>query len=364
MGFCAKCGTPRNGNVRFCGSCGTEFDDSTVAPDEQATRASGWTAPADATRTDVSQGDTRIDVPGAEASQPDPFASWYSSARPAAAPEPPHGGPGTHWQQPTETVRPAPQGQGGYAAPPPPGGYAAPQAPGGYPAGPAYGAPYPPGPAAGPPRRGGRGGRGLLILLAIVVVLAAGGGAYALATRLGKHSAAGPSSPPASTSAASSPSGATRPATGTGSASASASASSSSSSPSPSLVAIGPGVSGAAVPRVQQLLSKRFHAINTHNYAEYASTLTTREQANQPQSTFDKGYATTSDSGVTLTALTQKSAGLAATVTFTSHQNPADSIDGSACNTWTSTYYLVPSGSGYLIDVTPAGSPPPAHGDC
>jgi hypothetical protein len=362
MGFCANCGQPRNGSVRFCGSCGTEFDDSPAAPDEQATKASGWTAPADATRTDMSPGDTRIDPPGAKGEppgQPDPFASWYSSAQPAAAPEPPHGSPGTYWQQPTETVRPTPPGPGGYA--PPPAG------PGGYPTA-AYNAPYPPGPPAGPPQRGGGGGRrGLLVVLAIIVVLAAGGGAYAIATHLGKHSTAGATTPPASTSAASSPSGATQTATGTrsGSASASASASASKSSPSQSpsqgLVAIGPGVSGAAVPQVQQLLSERFQAINTHNYAEYASTLTTRAQASQTQANFDKGYRSTSDSGIELTALNQTSSGLTATVAFTSHQDPSDSVDGSACNTWTSTYNLVPSGSGYLIDT---GSPAPAHGDC
>lgn len=369
MGFCANCGTPRNGNVRFCGTCGTEFTDSPAAPDEQAPAEAGWTAPIDATRTDVSPESTRIDPPGAQGgqpAQPDPFASWYSSAQPVAAPEPPRGDLGTYWQQPTETVRPTPQGPGGYAAPTAPGGYAAPPAPGGYPTA-AYGVPYPPGPMPGPPQGGGRGRRGLLIMLAVIVVLAAGGGAYALATRLGKHSSAGPSAPPASTSAASSPSGATQPATGTGSASPKASAAASSSSPSPSptlsLVAVGSGVSGSAVPQVQQLLSKRFQAINTHNYAEYASTLTTRELASQPQSKFD-GYRSTSDSGITLTGLSQTSAGLTATVAFTSHQNPSDSVDGSACNTWTSTYYLVASGSGYLIDTTPAGAPPAAYADC
>src|SRR5260221_6389518 len=115
MGFCANCGQPRSGNVRFCGSCGTEFDDSPAAPDEQAPHAAGWTAPMDVTRTDVSPGATRIDPPGAKGgqpAQPDPFASWYSPAQPAAAPEPPRGRPDTYWQQPTETVRPASQGPG------------------------------------------------------------------------------------------------------------------------------------------------------------------------------------------------------------------------------------------------------------
>src|SRR5690349_5149180 len=152
MGFCAKCGTPRNENVRFCGSCGTEFTDSTAVPGEPATR------------TDMSPRDTRIDPPGAsgeQQGQPDPFASWYSRAQPAAVPEPPRGSPDSYWQQPTETVRPATPG-GGYAAPPPPGGYSPPTAPGGYP-GAGYGAPYSPGPPPGPPRGGGRGRSGLLI---------------------------------------------------------------------------------------------------------------------------------------------------------------------------------------------------------
>jgi hypothetical protein len=357
MGFCANCGQPRNGNVRFCGSCGTEFDDSPAAQDKQDTQVSGWTPPADATRTDMSPRNTRIDPPGANSGQPDPFASWYSSAQPVA-PEPPRGDPGTYWQQPTEVVHP-----GGYGASPQPGGYPPPPAPGGYPTA-VYGAPYQPGPAGGPPQRGGGGRRALLVVLAIIVVLAAGGGAYAVATRLGKHATASSTTPPASTPAASSPSGATQTATGTAPASASASASGSSSATSPSLVAVGPGVSGAAVPQAQQLLSTRFQAINSHNYAQYASTLTARAQAIQTQASFDKGYRSSSDSGITLTALSQTASGLTATVAFTSHQNPSDSVDGSACNTWTTTYYLVPSGSGYLIDNAPVGSPPPVHGDC
>jgi hypothetical protein len=120
-------------------------------------------------------------------------------------------------------------------------------------------------------------------------------------------------------------------------------------------------VSGAAVPAVRQLLDKRFQAINAHDYGQYVTTLTTRAQASQSQANFDKGYRSTTDSAITLTALSQTASGLTATVAFTSHQDPADSVDGSACNTWTSTYDLVQSGSGYLIDT---GAPPPVHGDC
>jgi hypothetical protein len=33
-------------------------------------------------------------------------------------------------------------------------------------------------------------------------------------------------------------------------------------------------------------------------------------------------------------------------VTFTSHQQPAESPDNSACDDWTITLYLVPDGTG------------------
>ena len=46
---------------------------------------------------------------------------------------------------------------------------------------------------------------------------------------------------------------------------------------------------------------------------------------------------------------------LAAEVTFTSHQDPADSPGGEACTNWNITLYLSKSGSGYLIDAPPPG---------
>jgi len=202
--------------------------------------------------------------------------------------------------------------------------------------------------------------------VAVIVVLAAGGGAYALATTLGKHSTAPPPGHPtvgASTPPASSPAAGTTPA----SSPATATSPSPSATPSPtlSLVSIAPGVtSSAAGPQVETLLSHYFHGINTHNYAEYASTLSPANQATQTQSEFNSGYSSTSDSGMTLTALSGSgNGGLTATVTFTSHQAPAQSVDNSACNTWTLNLYLVPQGSGYLIGPAPSGYQP-THSDC
>ena len=207
MGFCANCGQPRNGNVRFCGSCGTEFDDSPAAPDEQAPAATGWTAPADATRTDVSAGDHAHRPAGAGTASPaGPVRLLVQPGAARAAPEPPRGRPDTYWQQPTETVRPQQRpaatahrrraaGAPRYPAPPP-------------------GAPYPPGPAEtaaagrtrqqGPacPARGHRRARG---------------GRRRVRARHAPRQAFRPAAVATapSTPAASSPSGATRPATGT-----------------------------------------------------------------------------------------------------------------------------------------------------
>jgi hypothetical protein len=207
--------------------------------------------------------------------------------------------------------------------------------------------------------------RGLFIALAVIVVLAAGGGAYALATTLGKHS---DGQPPAQPTVGKSASAASAPTTGT-TQQASSPAASASTSPTPSptlsLVSISPSVpASAAEPQVETLLSHYFHGINTRDYAEYASTLNPAEQAKQSQSTFESGYSTTTDSRMTLTSLASNgAAGLVATVTFTSHQSPAQSVDHSACNTWTLKFYLVPQGTGYLIGPHPSGYQP-AHSDC
>lgn len=349
MSFCASCGRQRNGTARFCGACGAEFTDAPAAPDNREP------GPPDAAQADPAGGVTRMDtVPGAArseppAAQPDPFASWYQQGPQGT------GSQAENDWQPTQTVSGTPTQATGY---PPPGFTAANPFSGASPVTP----PMPPAPPAGPPGHGGR--RGLFIVLAVIVVLAAGGGAYALASTFGRHSAARQPAPTASVSspaAGSSSPGTTQP---TGSPATSASASPA-PSPALSLVAISPGVTAsAAQPQVETLLSHYFHGINTHNYAEYASTLNPAQQAKQSKANFDSGYSSTSDSGMTLTSLTDSgNGGLTATVTFTSRQSPAQSIDKSACNAWTLNLYLVPHGTGYLIGPAPSGYQP-AYSDC
>jgi hypothetical protein len=131
------------------------------------------------------------------------------------------------------------------------------------------------------------------------------------------------------------------------------------------VVAVAPGVSGAAEPQAVAVLGRYFTGINAHSYPEYASALDPQERALQPQSKFDSGFATTKDSAMTLTSLVPgNNGGQVATVTFTSRQSPADSIDSSACNAWTLNFYLVAqTGGGYLVGPAPA-SYQPSHSDC
>jgi hypothetical protein len=333
MSFCASCGRQRSGTTRFCGDCGAEFSEPAADLDAQEPPSH------DATGLDVDPGVTRVEPPAA---QTDPFASWYQQEAPAV-----RQGADSNWQ-PTRTVQATPTQAPGHLPP----SYPPPVPP------PPH---FPPGPPASPPTRSS-GGKGLFIAVAVVVVLAAGGGAYALATSLGKHQSAQSATPPAAS--ASTPAAGTSPATGS-SAAPSTTGSSPTASPTLSLVAISPDVqAGTAEPHVETLLSHYFNGINTHSYQEYASTLNAAQQAKQSQSQFESGYSSTTDSGMTLTSLSDSgNGGLTATVTFTSRQSASQSVDNSACNAWTLNLYLVPQGSGYLIGPAPAGYQP-NYSDC
>lgn len=356
MSFCATCGRQRTGTARFCGGCGTEFPGPVPAegegereplagdarrPPAEDTAPSG--SAGDATRSDVNPGVTQVEP---SAAQTDPFASWYQKDAPA-------GGQAADvkWH-PTQTVHATPTGASGY--PPAPFTLGNPLS--------SANQVIQPAPTAGPPRSGGRGKGLLFIAVAVIVVLAAGGGAYALTSSLGKHQgAASPVSPTASGSA---PAAGTAPVT---SAPATPSSQHGTLTPSPtlSLVAISPGVAASAArPQVEELLSHYFDGINTHSYQEYAGTLNPAQRAAQPRSTFESGYSSTTDSDMTLTALSgNANDGPTATVTFTSRQSPAQSIDHSACNAWTLNFYLVRQGSGYLIGPAPSGYHP-TYSDC
>jgi hypothetical protein len=308
MSVCATCGRPRTGTAPFCAGCGTRFPVAGGAGEPAAPDAP-LTTKAPETGSAETRWDTRVDIPG--------------------------GGPGLSPMPPTQPGGP-------YPGPMPPG-----QA--------AFG-PQPPSPR--------RGGSGLLIALVVVLVLAVGGGAFALVSALTSHktTAQPPSQPTSGAPATPSSGGGSQ----TPTPSASASASASPSGPADTAVAVAPAAAGnAAAPQVQTLLEHYFAAINAHDYAAYSSLLDAQMRGQNSRSHFDSGYATTHDSAETLTGISGTGgASLAATVSFTSHQSPADSINNSSCTAWTITLYLEPQGGGsYLIGAPPAGYQP-SHQDC
>ncbi len=122
-------------------------------------------------------------------------------------------------------------------------------------------------------------------------------------------------------------------------------------------VAVAPPATGnPALPQVKTLLQRYFTAINQHDYAAYASLLDPQVRQQSTPAAFYSGDGSTTDSDETLTGISAASSGgVAAAVTFTSHQQPADSPDNSACDDWSITLYLVPDGAGYLIGLPPSG---------
>ncbi len=348
MGFCVMCGRPRADSDRFCTVCGADFA-------EQAAAGAQATAPA-------------------PAENPPPAPAWEATRWEApppvttpAQPAWPGSPPGDPWlASPTQSLvlPPSPAAPNAPSPPPMPPAYQPPGYQPGYQP-PAY---EPPGYQLPPSRRG----RNAAIIVALIVfVLAAGGGAFALISVVRRHSTAAPPGRP-TVQPASHSGPATAPATPTprspataGSTPASTATASPSPAPSPGAVSVAPGVAASPLtPGVEDLLNRYFSAINARDYQAYNSLLDAQMQASDSSASFYSGYATTKDSAETLTAISGTAGGgVAATVTFISHQNAANSINNSTCTDWTITLYLVPQGSSYVITAPPPGYHS-SHLDC
>jgi len=124
-------------------------------------------------------------------------------------------------------------------------------------------------------------------------------------------------------------------------------------------VAIGPGASqDANAPAVAAFLDRYFTAINARDYQTYSLLLSPALRQGQTEQQFASGYRSTVDSAETLVSISTAANGdLVAAVTFTSHQNPADSPDQQqTCTDWSISLFLEQGGGGYLID-----QPPPSY---
>jgi hypothetical protein len=310
MSFCLACGHERTGADRFCTACRTEFRDLTQ-PEPPVT---------DQDRPDGTV--TGLDL------------FWETTA---ADPEPPVAEPpyaGSAYPGPAQAEPPA--GEPFYGQPDDAdvGSY--------------------PGPAR---RRPGLRDNIIAVALAAVILLAAAGGAYALVTSRGHGQAAGKPAETASIAAShATPTSEapTSPAPTSPAPTTSAPASQTASSGTTVAVASG-AASNPAAPQVTAMVNHYFTAINQHDYSAFASLLDQQMKQRVPESAFDSGYATTIDSAETLTSISDTgSGGLAASLTFTSQQSPADSPDNSSCDRWSITLFLDPNGTGYLIGAPPS----------
>ncbi len=187
--------------------------------------------------------------------------------------------------------------------------------------------------------------------MAIVLVL--GGGAAAGWKLLGHQSARPTAGPHASTGTAGLPSASAATATPAGTAS-QASPVSGAQNGGQHVVAVAPAVSQlTGAPQIAAFLQTYFQAINNRDYGSYSALFEPRLRPTLQQ--FESGYATTRDSGAMLSGISPMAGGLAAAVSFASHQQPADSPTGTSCTSWNITLYLKPHGSTYWIVHPPAG---------
>jgi hypothetical protein len=115
---------------------------------------------------------------------------------------------------------------------------------------------------------------------------------------------------------------------------------------------------------VAALVNRYFAAINALDYQAYLSLLTPQEQHNVTATQFASTHQSGFDSNETITGISAADGKVVAQVTFTSHQNPVDSVDGAQpCTDWQILLFLVQNGRGYLIDQPPPGYHP-SHSAC
>jgi hypothetical protein len=123
------------------------------------------------------------------------------------------------------------------------------------------------------------------------------------------------------------------------------------------LVVLAPGiVHDSLTSRVVAFVNKYFTAINEHSFRKYDALLDPTMQQNETAQSFHAGFRTTTDSVAMITAISTVSPGVVgATMTFVSHQSPADSATGTACTDWNITLYLQDYTGQYRLRSAPPG---------
>jgi hypothetical protein len=107
---------------------------------------------------------------------------------------------------------------------------------------------------------------------------------------------------------------------------------------------------------VVAVLNRYFRAINSHAYGAYEKLFSPALRSGLSAAAFSSGFGTTTDSAETLHSIAVIGAGqVDAVVTFTSHQQAADSPTQSSCTAWRISLYLVKERHRYLLEAPPQG---------
>jgi hypothetical protein len=339
MRVCPNCGNPLGGSPRYCAGCATQLGtDHAATPEPLAQVSVASPLPARA--------------PAPAWSFLDPPAPWIPGDPGWAARDPSREPGGSPWDA-AEPLRPAGSPPPWMSAGEPWASSDAAQAAA---VGTAYREASPPGAAgrAGP-RRWPRlcPGRGMTVtaMVTTAALLVTGGVAAWQAARMQSRL------PAANTSLAISGARAGGPARSPGAGRTPARAAPAPPAGSPArgpatargAVRVAPAAAaGPHVNRVVMVLNSYFSAINRHDFQAYSSLFIPAMRVSLHNA--GAGYQSTRDSRARLTGLaTTGPEGLAATVTFVSHQNPADSPDHAACDRWHITLFLRHNGGGYHI---------------
>lgn len=132
--------------------------------------------------------------------------------------------------------------------------------------------------------------------------------------------------------------------------------------PGPATVAVSPDAANSPwYAPVRRLAQSYFDAINTHNYNEWTSVVTTALADEQPQAQFKKGYATTKDGSIEILRIDQTPEGqLRVLLTFHSTQSIPDAPKNSqfGCVAWQVVWPVVRETDGTLRTDVSGGSDP------
>lgn len=110
--------------------------------------------------------------------------------------------------------------------------------------------------------------------------------------------------------------------------------------------------------RVRDLLQQHFNAINSHDYAAWAGTVTSDQPAKIDESRWQQEYSSSVDTEIVIEQL--QDSPLQVSFSLRSRQDPEKSFDGASdCTDWRLVWPLIDEGAGWRIGRAAPGSAEP-----